>query len=192
MQGGPAWVGWSSLACLIFGLFLLNFFRDPPRRPKAPLKEADVLSPADGRVVRCEVVCDAAYPGGRAFCVAIFMNVFDNHVNRAPVSGQVVSRRYFPGKFLAAFSEKSALVNEQMHVELKKGENTIVVKQIAGLLARRVVCWVEEGRAVERGERIGCILLGSRVDLLLPLSFKAGIRVGDRVSAGVHVLGELP
>jgi phosphatidylserine decarboxylase len=130
--------------------------------------------------------------------IAIFMNPLNNHVQRAPFDGKVIKKVYHPGQFLAAYDDKADLVNEQAHllVELKskdrksKVKGRIVIKQIAGLLCRRVKTTPEAGDSIERGKRIGRILLGSRVDVFMPLGFKSKVKVGDQVKAGVTVLGE--
>lgn len=188
-----AWV--AGLVLLVVAAILVNFFRDPDRHPGRPLGVGEVLCPADGVVVACSVVNEPMHLKGPAFQVAIFMNVFDCHVQRMPLDGKVVKRAYHPGRFMAAFAEKASLDNEQSHVvvELKgrKGRR-MLLKQIAGLLARRVVTDVASGQAVARGDRWGRILLGSRVDVFLPPGFQPSVRLGERVRAGETVLGVLP
>lgn len=182
------------LAAFLLAGFLANFFRDPERVPRVPLKAGEVLCPADGVVVACGEAMEPHQLKNRAFQVAVFMNVFDCHVQRAPFDGRVVLKQYHPGRFMAAFAEKASLDNEQAHLvlALKGGRGRrMVLKQIAGLLARRVVTDVMPGREVVRGERIGRILLGSRVDVFLPKGFKPLVRMGDRVKAGQTVLGVL-
>jgi phosphatidylserine decarboxylase len=186
---GP-WVAGGIL--LVSAVLLANFFRDPERDPGRPLVEGEVLCPADGIVVACEEVHEAMHLKGRAFHVAIFMDVFDCHVQRMPLDGRIVKRVYHPGRFLAAFAPKASLENEQSHllVELRgKKRRRMLIKQIAGLLARRVVTDVSEGQPVTRGQRFGRILLGSRVDVFLPPGFRPAVARGDRVWAGETVLG---
>ncbi len=192
-QRGGAWVAGGVF--LVAGLLLVNFFRDPERNPERVLKPNEVICPADGVIVVLGEAEEPFFLKEKALHIVIFMNVFDNHVQRAPFDGRVVKKVYHPGKFLAAFVETASLENEQSHlwVELKgrKGES-LVFKQIAGLLARRVVTSVPEGAEIERGSRIGRILLGSRVDVFLPVGFRPAVRMGQKVKAGVTVLGELP
>jgi len=154
-----------------------------------------VVCPADGVVVACGESQEPLYLKGKAFHIAIFMNVFDCHVQRMPLEGKVLRKAYHPGKFMAAFAEKASLDNEQSHlvIELRGGKRRkMVLKQIAGLLARRVVTDAEEGQTLLRGQRFGRILLGSRVDVFLPSGFRPSIRTGDRVWAGETLLGEIP
>ena len=180
-------------------LLILNFFRDFERHPERPLKPGEVLSPADGKVVVLRTVPEKFYLKKPSVHIAIFMNPLNNHVQRAPFDGKVVKKVYHPGEFMAAYEDKADLVNEQAHlvVDLKapgrKGRSPgrIVIKQIAGLLCRRVRTTPEKGGKIERGKRIGRILLGSRVDVFLPRGFKASIKLGDQVKAGVTVIGEL-
>lgn len=165
---------------LLLAVFLLNFFRDPER----PLAEG-LVSPADGVVQRIEEAED----GGRI--VAIFMNVHDVHVNRAPCDGRVVRRAYHPGSHIPAW-QKDSDRNERMTWDLDTPHGPVRVVQIAGLLARRIVPYVDEGARVAKGDRIGIIRLGSRVDVHLPPGIAPAVRVGDRVSAGSTTLAKAP
>ena len=166
--------------------FALWFFRDPERMP--PADERFVVSPADGRVVA--VTPDRALdaPGTR---VSIFMSPLDVHVNRNPVSGTVVQVRHTAGKFRAAFADKASLDNERNAVVLESGGRRYVVVQIAGALARRIVCRVAPGDPVRRGERFGMIMFGSRVDFYLPSGVVPVVRAGDRVHAGATPVAEV-
>jgi phosphatidylserine decarboxylase len=184
---------------LVLAALILNFFRDFERVPEGTLGEREVLSPADGKVVELRVVKEGFYLKKPALQVAIFMNPLNNHVQRAPLDGKVVRREYHPGEFIGAYDDKADLRNEQAHlvVDLKRRKRgakaeRIVIKQIAGFLCRRVKTTPEVGDPIRRGERIGRILLGSRVDLFLPKGFKPKVKLGDQVLAGVTVLGELP
>lgn len=196
---GAHWGNWIFIvlgaAVLVIAALILNFFRDFERRPKKPLKPKQVLSPADGKVVVLKTAVEKFYLKKPAVHIAIFMNPLNNHVQRAPFDGKVVKKVYHPGEFLAAYDDKADLVNEQAHlvVDLKlKGKKArIVIKQIAGLLCRRVRTTPDKGETIERGKRIGRILLGSRVDVFLPKGFKPSVKMGDQVRAGVTVLGEL-
>ncbi|HEY6842698.1 MAG TPA: phosphatidylserine decarboxylase family protein, partial [Thermoanaerobaculia bacterium] len=157
-------------AAIVFGfltLFLFNFFRDPHRVGSE--RHVDVLSPADGTVVQIKDVPDGEIWPGLTKQVSIFMSVFDVHVNRAPITGRIVHYKYNPGKKIAAFAEKSSTENEQNLIVVQDARGaTVAFKQIAGLLARRIVFDKKEGDAVERGERVGMIKFGSRVDVFLP------------------------
>jgi len=177
---------------------MLNFFRDFERSPARELRPKEVLSPADGKIVVLETAVEGFYLKKPCVHLAIFMNPLNNHVQRAPCDGKVVEKKYYPGKFLAAYEDKADLVNEQAHLVLelgKKGKgrkDRVVIKQRAGFLCRRVKTTPETGDSLRRGERIGRILLGSRVDLFLPVGFKTGVKMGDQVRAGITPLGELP
>jgi phosphatidylserine decarboxylase len=169
--------------------FLLNFFRDPARRGSE--RHIDVLSPADGTVVQIKDVEDGAIWPGLTKQVSIFMSVFDVHVNRAPITGKIVHYRYNPGKKIAAFAEKSSLENEQNLVVSESSHAVVAFKQIAGLLARRIVFDRKEGDRVVRGERVGMIKFGSRVDLFLPPSAKINVKLRDKTKVGLTVIAEL-
>ena len=182
-----------SIAAIILGLlaaFLINFFRDPHRRGSE--RHIDVLSPADGTVVQIKDVPDGSVWPGLTKQVSIFMSVFDVHVNRAPISGKIVHYRYNPGKKLAAMVEKSSSENEQnlIVVEDARGHR-VAFKQIAGLLARRIVFDKQEGDEVSRGERIGMIKFGSRVDIFFPPDVKLHVNLRDKVKVALTVLAEI-
>lgn len=171
-------------------VFLLNFFRDPGRRgSEEPL---DVLSPADGTIVTIRNV-DSPPWEGLTTQISIFMSVFDVHVNRAPVTGELIHYQYNPGRKIAAFSDKSSVENEQNLIVLRgTGGREIALKQIAGLLARRIVFDLEVGERVARGERIGMIRFGSRVDLFLHPSSEVLVSLRDKVKVGQTVVARLP
>ena len=169
----------------IFTLFSIYFFRDPERT--VPGGPGLIVSPADGKVIEI-VEEENAYMGGRARRISIFLNVFNVHVNRIPCAGTVEQVRYYPGKFLAAWNEKASLDNEQTHVGINCGTYKILVKQIAGLIARRIVCRAQEGAAYQRGERFGMIKFGSRTDLFLPLEAEVRVKVGDKVAGAATVI----
>jgi len=169
-------------------LFLLSgamafFFRDPERHP--PTDARALVAPADGRVVRVERT-----PEGTI--ISIFLSVLDVHINRAPIGGRVVARRYTPGRFVIATRDEASAVNEQNALVIDDGARLITCRQIAGILARRIVCWKEVGDTVVRGERIGLIRFGSRTDLLVPPEVEVTVAVGDRVRGGESVVGRLP
>jgi phosphatidylserine decarboxylase len=188
-----AWLaGWTvvALVALVVTALVVNFFRDPER--EIPPGETLVTSPADGKVVAVESGVREDRPLKRDGLkrVSIFMSPLDVHVNRAPVDGMVVDVRHQTGKFHAAFLDKASELNEQnaVVVEDPRGERVMFV-QIAGQLARRIVCRVRPGDRVRRGERYGMIMFGSRLDLYLPAAVDVRVRVGDRVSAGTTVIG---
>lgn len=180
----------TAVPALMLG-FLLYFFRDPER--EAPTEPGVLVAPADGRVTEI-VECDQEELGGKACRVSIFLSLFDVHLNRAPCSGRVVSTTYRPGKFLNAMKGESARVNESNTIVIESDEAPgvrVAMKQVAGVLARRIVCAVEPGSRVARGERVGMIKFGSRTDLLVPVEALRELRVdvGDRVRAGKSVIG---
>jgi phosphatidylserine decarboxylase len=181
-----------SLGAVVFalGLFSAFFFRDPER--SIPQDPRLVLSPADGRIVRVAPAPADNPLGAGAFQVSIFLSVFDVHVNRSPISGRIEEVEYRKGAFLPAFDEKASLRNEQNSVTVAGKEVKIVFRQIAGLIARRIVFRKRAGDPVERGERVGMIKFGSRVDVLLPDGVAPRVGRGDRVRGGTSVIGELP
>lgn len=184
---GTAWV---ALFFLLVTLFIIWFFRNPQRN--APENPSQVISPADGKVIRIEEVQDDDFPGDPVRKISIFMNVFNVHVNRIPCSGVVTSIRYKAGKFLSANLDKASALNERNTVLLRTAEgHQIKTVQIAGLIARRIVCWVKEGMHVTKGERLGLIRFGSRVEVFLPLRANILVRVGDKVRAGETPIGEM-
>ncbi len=185
-------LGWGFLASLSFmaAVFFLNFFRNP-KRP-IPADPAAIVSPADGKVILTDEVQENEFLQGPARRVAIFMNVFDVHVNRAPVAGRVLLSRHRPGRFLAAFKEEAARVNEQQVILWETPANQrVVTVQIAGLLARRIIPAVEEGSVVPKGGPMGMICFGSRVDLYLPRNCDIIVKVGDRVRAGASIIARI-
>lgn len=178
----------TALLAILWGLTLF-FFRDPERVP--PDGEGQFLSPADGRVVAVAPAVHERFPGGDALQVGIFMSILDVHVNRSPIAGRVRSVEHVPGRFLQAFRPEAAEVNEHNFVTLQNGPTWVLVKQVAGILARRVVCWAREGDWLEAGQRFGIIMLGSRVDLFLPPDVEVLVKPGDRVRGGQTVLARL-
>lgn len=182
---GFAW----SIPLWIVAVFVIQFFRDPPR---AVLAQANaVLSPADGRIVKVEKVADP-YTGRESLLISVFMNVFNVHSNRAPVDGTVERVAYSPGKFVNADLDKASTENERnaLVIQLAGGERIAVV-QVAGLIARRILCYVKAGDALKRGQRYGFIRFGSRVDVYLPLSARPRVAVGDKVAATSTILADL-
>lgn len=180
------------LAFLVWlGLFfVIQFFRDPPR--VIPQDEDAVLSPADGRIVKVEVVKDPYADGRDAMLISVFMNVFNVHSNRASVDGVVEKVQYFPGSFLNAELDKTSTENERNAVVIKtaKGQ-TVTLVQVAGLVARRILCYVKPQQSLEKGERYGFIRFGSRVDVYLPVDATPCVAHGDKVFASSTILAIL-
>jgi phosphatidylserine decarboxylase len=177
------------IAAIIFSLlavFLLNFFRDPHRA--GSVHHVDVLSPADGTVVVIKDIPDGQVWPGLTRQISVFMSVFDVHVNRAPISGTIVHYRYNRGKKFVAVADKSSLENEQNLVVLKGEHITLAFRQIAGLLARRIVFDKAEGDTVARGERVGMIKFGSRVDIFLPPTSDVKVGLREKVKVGLTVI----
>jgi len=178
----PAW----AFAPFLLALFFLWFFRDPERA--IPATSAAVVSPADGKVTDVSWVTTA---GEKRVCISIFLSVFDVHVNRSPIAGIVRDVRYQKGKFLNAMNQASAEQNEQNIVRVEGDGHVVVFKQIAGLLARRIVFHPKVGDRLERGQRVGLIKFGSRTDVLLSSTAALQVKVGDRVRGGASVLAYL-
>lgn len=182
------WVG------LILTAWCAYFFRDPERVITA--REGAVVSPADGKVTGIrEVVPPAELNLGKEKLrkVSIFLNVFDVHINRVPVEGKIIARHYIPGKFLNAELDKASEKNERMLLAVERPDGVKVgFVQIAGLVARRIVCWAREGQTFARGERFGLIRFGSRMDVYLPLNADVRVELGQKVAAGETILADLP
>ena len=180
-----------TLLGLVVTFFIIYFFRDPDRA--VPSLPAAVVAPADGKVIGLETIDGGSYFDGQCCKLSIFMSVFNVHVNRVPFDGVVRKIEYHPGKFVAANLDKASSDNERnaIYIETPSGKPVTVV-QIAGLVARRIICRLTEGDAVAKGERFGMICFGSRVDLYLPLEFDAAVAVGETVQSGTTILGELP
>jgi phosphatidylserine decarboxylase len=183
--------GWYIVAVplVVIALWVVYFFRDPERT--GARGEHLVVSPADGLVVMVAEVEEPTFISGMATRISIFMNVFNVHVNRYPVNGVVRYLQYNKGLFLHAAHEKASLDNEQMSVGIESGSRRILVRQIAGLIARRIVNYAKAGDAAEQGARMGIIRFGSRVDVFIPTDSAVRIKVGERTVAGTTVLAEL-
>jgi phosphatidylserine decarboxylase len=174
----------------LIALFLINFFRDPHRAGSE--RHVDVLSPADGTVVLIKDVPDGEVWPGLTKQVSIFMSVFDVHVNRAPITGKIVHYRYNPGRKIPAMSHKSSTDNEQNLIVMEDEHGgKLAFKQIAGLLARRIVFDKKEGDVVAKGERVGMIKFGSRVDIFFPADTEIKVKIGDKPKVGLTVIAEL-
>jgi len=172
---------------ILLAVFFLWFFRDPER--VIPQEPGLVVSPGDGKVSEADWIETTA---GSRLRVTIFLSVVDVHVNRAPISGTVTVVDYRKGEFVNAMKPESAVLNEQTLITIDSGKFSISFKQIAGLLARRIVCDLQEGQKVQRGQRMGMIKFGSRVDVLMPAEAQLFVKVGDRVKGGTSVIGKLP
>lgn len=182
---------WVAAVLLVLTLFVTWFFRNPER--SAPENPLQLVSPADGKVIRIEETAIDGRSDPSYMKISIFMNVFNVHVNRIPCSGRVAAIRYTPGKFLSANLDKASVHNERNAVLIRTDAGLeVTVIQVAGLIARRIVCWTQEGKKVEKGERFGLIRFGSRVEVLLPLGAAVPlVKTGDKVRAGETPIGEL-
>jgi phosphatidylserine decarboxylase len=178
-----------TLIGLVVTFCICGFFRDPDR--VIPVAKGAVVSPADGKVIAASVVDNSPLFNGEAMKISIFMSVFNVHVNRMPYSGRVKEIDYYPGKFFSANLDKASQQNEHnaVTIEMENGKPFCVV-QIAGLIARRIICHLQPGDQVLRGQRFGLICFGSRLDVYLPTDIKLKSAVGDKVKAGTSILGE--
>lgn len=184
------WSGLASIPFWLLSIFVLQFFRDPAR--VAPDGGLNVLSPADGRIVAVEEVRDT-YANRDALKISVFMNVFNVHSNRSPVHGSVQAINYFAGQFFNAALDKASLENERNAMVLLTPEgHTVTAVQVAGLVAKRILCYVKPGDQLYAGQRYGFIRFGSRVDVYLPLGSRPRVAIGDKVQATSTVLAELP
>jgi len=183
-------LGWKILTFLgvLLTLFIAFFFRNPKR--KIPSLQNIILSPADGRIIHVGEYEEDRFLKERAIKVSIFMSLFDVHINRSPVSGKIVQKSYHPGKFLVANLEKSSLLNEQNAFILETEDRLkILLIQIAGFVARRIVCYAKAGDSLRMGEIFGLIRFGSRVDLYLPTDVRPIVRIGQHVKGGESIIG---
>lgn len=181
---------WLALPLWIVTVFVLQFFRDPPR--PIPAQPNAILAPADGRIVSVEKTVDS-YAGREALKISVFMNVFNVHSNRVSLDGSVEKIEYFPGQFVNADLDKASLENERNAVVIRRAADGKVVTlvQVAGLVARRILCYTRVGENVSRGQRYGFIRFGSRVDVYLPLEARPLVTIGEKVSASSTILAEL-
>jgi phosphatidylserine decarboxylase len=186
-----SWGLWlAALVLLLLALWVAYFFRDPERTGERGTSL--IVAPADGKLIMITDVDEPTFIGGRAVRLSIFMNVFNVHVNRYPVDGVVKFIHYNKGKFFNAAAEKSSLENEQMSVGVETGRYRVLIRQIAGLIARRIVTYSKLGEKVKQGDRMGIIRFGSRVDVFLPVGSTVRAKLGDATTAGVTILGDLP
>ena len=184
----PLWL--LAFVLTVVALWVAYFFRDPERA--GPRGENLVISGADGKVVMITEVDEPLYIHGPALRVSIFLNIFNVHVNRYPVGGVVELVQYSPGRFFDARNPRASMENEQMSVGIKTGSRRILVRQIAGLIARRLVTYSRQGESVEQGSRMGLMQFGSRMDIFLPPGTAMKVSLGEAVVAGQTVIAELP
>lgn len=189
--GRRSFVLWiAAFVLTLVALWVAYFFRDPER--VGPRGDRLVIAPADGRVLPVVEVDEPAFLNGRAQRISIFMNIFNVHVNRYPVTGAVTYVHYNPGRFLNAASDKASLDNEQMSVGIETATGRVLTRQIAGLVARRIITYTRPGDLAAQGERFGLIRFGSRVDIFVPVGSRINVREGQIVQAGTTVIAELP
>jgi phosphatidylserine decarboxylase len=187
--GATVWCAAWSIPLWIIFVFVLQFFRDPAR--EIPQQAGVILSPCDGRVIKVERTQDP-YGQRDAILVSVFMNVFNVHSNRSPANGSIQKIQYFPGKFVNADLDKASTENERNAIVLSTDDGHIVTfVQVAGLIARRILCYVKVGDVLNRGQRYGFIRFGSRVDVYLPLTANVKVSIGDKVSATTTILAQL-
>ena len=187
----PKAMPYVTIPLIILTLFVIAFFRNPdrtiPEDPKA------VVSPADGKVIEIVRVQERSFLDAEVIKISVFMSVFNVHVNRVPMAGKVVKAKYFPGKFFVASLDKASSENERNSLVIEnKGGVKILVVQIAGIVARRIVCYAKEGDTLEKGIRFGLIRFGSRLDLYLPVDSEINVSLGDKVKGGETIMGVLP
>lgn len=188
--GMAGWVGPAWGLALLAG-YTAWFFRNPPRR--IPAGEDLIVSPGDGKVIAIDKVFEPRFLKSDCYRISIFLNIFNVHLNRIPCAGTIRDIAYQPGKFVAANRPQASLYNEQNAVMIQRDDGQkVLCVQVAGLIARRIVCWASPGERVEKGERYGLIRFGSRMDLFLPLESFLQVHVGDGVKGGSSVIAELP
>ena len=183
----PAWI---ALLPLLLTLFMAWFFRDPER--SVPEGSGLFVAPADGRIIVVEKVSEQVFTNKEMLQISIFMSPLNVHINRAPCDGRVDQIVHTAGRFLSAFKPEASVQNENIAMTLDTKYGKIVVRQIAGFVARRCVCWAKSGDTLSKGERFGLIKFSSRLDIFLPVSIIPKIRLGDHVTAGETVLGYIP
>lgn len=170
-------------------LFILFFFRNPER--EIPSEDGVIVSPADGRVMDIKEIFDDSFINGHAIKVTIFLSLFNVHVNRSPISGEITYRDYRPGKYIPAFKSHASDLNERNTIGIENGDLKVLVHQITGFVARRIVCWVDEEDYVEKGERFGLIKFGSCTEIIVPTNVEIMVSVGQAVKGGKTIIGRL-
>lgn len=187
---GDSWISQSVLLLsLILYVLIIQFFRNPSRQ--TPVHENHIIAPADGKVVVIEDVEEPEFFKGKRKQVSIFMSPLNVHVNRYPVSGKVVYQKYYPGKYLVAWHPKSSTENERTTVVVENAKAQVLFRQIAGALARRIVCYAKEGDTASQGAEYGFIKFGSRIDLFLPVDCKVNVTLGQKTRGGETILAYL-
>lgn len=171
---------------LVFYILILQFFRNPSRR--TPVDPNNIIAPADGKVVVIEEVEEPEYFKGKRRQISIFMSPLNVHVNRYPVSGKVAYQRYYPGKYLVAWHPKSSTENERTTVVVENEKGAVLFRQIAGALARRIVCYAREGAAAQQGGEFGFIKFGSRIDIFIPVECKVNVTLGQKTTGGETII----
>lgn len=180
-----------SFSSLALTLFLICFFRDPKRT--TPTGRSEVIAPADGKIVSIDECLEKRYLQTKVFKIGIFMSLWDVHINRVPLDGTILNIFYNPGKFFAAYTEKASEYNEHNAVVLKSTNGRkILMVQIAGIIARRIICWIKAGEQVTKGQRFGMICFGSRVNIYVPADTMLKVKVGGHVKGGETILGYMP
>ncbi|MFZ5639246.1 MAG: phosphatidylserine decarboxylase family protein [Bacillota bacterium] len=182
---------WPPLAVLaaILTVFTAFFFRNPPRT--IPADEGILVSPADGVILNVSEIMEERFIKDKAVKVSIFLSVFNVHVNRCPMSGEIKYRSYRPGKFLPAYKGHASEINEKNYVGIENGALKILVTQITGFIARRIVCWVKPGDRVERGDLFGLIKFGSCTEIIMPVNVEILVKKGDKVVGGETIIGRI-
>ena len=186
-----AWIHplWSILPLICFG-YVLYFFRDPVRN--APADPLAIISAADGKIVGIDELAEPYYLNKTVRRVSIFLSIFDVHINRSPVAGKVDYIEYHEGKFHNALEGKSSILNEHNLIGMENHHSKVCVKQIAGMIARRIVCYCSKGDEIKAGEKIGLIKFGSRVEIFMPLETEILVQIGQKVKGGETIIGRLP
>jgi len=177
---------WVTVVALILTFFMFYFFRDPDRH--AIPDSNSFYAPADGKVIQIREILEDEILHERMIEVSIFMNAFNVHVNRVPCEGTVKEVKYFPGRFMAAFKEEASKANEHINMVMECKHGNVMMRQVAGLIARRAVCRVKSGDSLEQGERYGIIKFSSRVDIFLPIGTEVKVQLGDKVKAGESLI----
>ena len=172
---------------IAFIAFISFFFRNPPRN--VPVGDSQILSPADGRVMSVSEVVEPVFLKGKAVRVSIFLSIFDAHINRSPISGTVKYVNYRPGKFIPAFKSHASDINERNTLGIEGKNVKILVSQITGFIARRIVCWAKEGSSLSKGQCFGMIKFGSGTEIIMPDGVEINVKPGDKVKAGESIIG---
>jgi len=173
----------------VLTVFVAFFFRNPPRT--VPAEEGVLISPADGTILDVSEITEDRFIKDKAIKVSIFLSVFNVHLNRCPISGEIKYRSYRPGKFLPAYKGHASEINEKNYVGIENGGLKVLVTQITGFIARRIVCWVNMGDRVERGDLFGLIKFGSCTEIIVPINVEVLVKKGDKVVGGETVIGRI-